>query len=125
MARRSVKKPRISKSFHDDITVQLEALDLHMRAQLHTILEYHATRAQSSMRQNAPWRDQTGNARNGLFATVQDEARGGGSIVLYHSVAYGIYLETRWAGRYAIILPTIQTEGRLVMTSVAALFGTR
>jgi hypothetical protein len=69
-----------------------------------------APRAQGWMRNNATWIDQTGNARNGLFATVQT-ATNEVAIVLYHSVPYGIWLEVRWSGRYAIINPAIQYWG--------------
>jgi hypothetical protein len=119
--------PGPGSPWHDDITVQLEVFDRHVRGQLRALLDFHANRCQNAMRSNAPWRDQTGNARNGLFAqTAVDLAgtvAGSGAIVLFHSVAYGIYLETRWAGRYAVIMPTIETEGPLVMASVARILG--
>lgn len=63
---------------------------------------------------NAPWTDQTGNARNGLTAQPYDEGTTVG-IILYHQVSYGIWLEVRWAGRYAIINPTIDAMGPKVM----------
>lgn len=65
---------------------------------------------------NAPWDDQTGNARNGLAARAyQDRDEVG--IVLYHQVPYGIWLETRFGGKYAIIEPTIQAMSPKVMAS--------
>lgn len=65
-------------------------------------------------RTNAPWQDQTSNARNGLTAVPEVEPSRY-SIVLFHRMPYGIWLEVRWSGRYAIILPTIQVMGREVM----------
>jgi len=58
-------------------------------------------------RQNAPWTDQTGDARAGLDTEVDDE---GDEIVitLFHSVEYGIWLETIQSGRFAIIMPTLE-----------------
>jgi len=64
---------------------------------------------------NAPWTDRTGNARNGLMAQPYDEGDNVG-IVVYHSVSYGIWLEVRWAGKYAIIGPTIEVMGPRVMS---------
>lgn len=64
---------------------------------------------------NAPWTDRTGNARNGLSAQPFSEGDTVG-IVLYHSVSYGIWLEVRWGGRYAIINPTIDAMGPRVMS---------
>lgn len=63
---------------------------------------------------NAPWNDQTGNARNGLAARAyQDRDEVG--IVIYHQVSYGIWLETRFGGKNAIIEPTIQAMSPKVM----------
>ena len=61
-----------------------------------------AAQSEGWMKSNARWTDRTGNARNGLTARAQtgDDSV---SVVLAHSVPYGIYLELRWDGRYAII----------------------
>lgn len=85
--------------------------------------ELHATRAEAYARANAPWNDQTSNARNGLKAVAVHE-RHKHAIVVHHSVDYGIWLEVRWEGRYAIIDPTIRHEGVEVMRTVGALLAT-
>jgi hypothetical protein len=72
--------------------------------------KYVAPQIQSDMRANAPWEDQTGNARNGLFSVVQVSTNEV-AIVLYHSVPYGIWLELRWSGKYAIITPSLAKWG--------------
>lgn len=74
--------------------IEEEVLDTAVEA-----LEY----AQS----NAPWNDRTGDARSGLDVDVQME---GNVIVwdMFHSVDYGLYLETRWNGKFAIIMPTLE-----------------
>lgn len=61
-------------------------------------------------KENAPWEDRTGNAREGLEAVVDGE---GDTVVLtlYHTVEYGIFLETAMNGDYAIILPTLEKWG--------------
>ena len=59
---------------------------------------------------NAPWQDQTGDARSGLETAVLVE-NGSLSIDLYHTVDYGIWLEIRWGGKYAIIIPTVEQLG--------------
>jgi hypothetical protein len=38
-------------------------------------------------------------------------------IVIGHSVFYGVFLEARWSGRYAIIQPTLDHMGPIVMRS--------
>jgi hypothetical protein len=74
------------------------------------IADYIATQAQNEMRQNAPWTDRTGNARNGLFSIAEQAAID--TVMIYfshgHSIHYGIYLETMRGGAYAIIMPTMQ-----------------
>lgn len=61
-------------------------------------------------RANAPWTDQTGDARSGLQSgvTLDNESL---EIELYHTVEYGIWLEVRWGGKYAIIIPTVEAIG--------------
>lgn len=59
---------------------------------------------------NAPWEDRSGDARSGLEAGVNVE-NGQFDVELYHTVEYGIWLEVRWGGRYAIIIPTIEAIG--------------
>lgn len=57
-------------------------------------------------RQQAPWQDRTGDARERLHATVE-ETGPIGTIVLSHGVDYGIWLEVAHSGAYAIIAPAI------------------
>lgn len=60
--------------------------------------------------ENAPWEDQTGDARAGLSAEGETK-NGGFELSLFHTVDYGIWLEVRWGGKYAIIIPTIEAKG--------------
>lgn len=59
---------------------------------------------------NAPWNDITGDARAGL-ETAALVYNGGLQVDLYHTVEYGIWLEVCLAGKYAIIIPSIETMG--------------
>lgn len=71
-----------------------------------------ATIMEGQAKSGAPWTDRTGNARSGIFGTAES---GGGrtSIYLSHGagVYYGVYLELKNGGRYAVIMRTI--EGHL------------
>lgn len=72
-----------------------------------------APEAEAHMKQYAPWRDQTGQARKLLMADWKDDGK---AVTLYliHGAAYGIWLELRHAGRYAIIAPTVhEFAGRM------------
>lgn len=104
----------ISIVWQDTLSVKMKALPAGTIRALNALMLSQAPRVQSFARSTAPWSDQTGNARNGLFAR---NGGGGGNyyIELYHTVPYGIYLETRWGGRYQVIVPTIQSEGARIM----------
>jgi len=58
-------------------------------------------------KENAPWTDQTANARQSLFTLVHVE---NGKVIIYlsHGVDYGVYLELKYQGRYAIIMRTLE-----------------
>lgn len=59
------------------------------------------------MKANRPWNDISGNARRGLRTAISLD-RGLYSLYLIHSVKYGLYLELRHAGRYAVLLPALR-----------------
>jgi hypothetical protein len=93
----------------DTLTPRLRGLESEVDDIITAVFEYFATRAESEMRQNAPWQDQTANARNGLKVKAVHIPNVRHTLVLYHSMPYGLWLEVRWSGRYAIIAPTMQT----------------
>lgn len=83
---------------------------------LTALTEHYGTKVETAAKKKAPWTDQTGNARNGLTTSVFHEP-GKHTIVLFHRVPYGIWLEVARDGKYQIIMPTIIKEG-------AAMFAT-
>lgn len=101
----------------DTLTPGLRRFPAVLLSRLAAIGAYYADRAESQMKNNAPWRDRTGAARAGLGATSNVSASQM-EIVLFHSVDYGIWLEVRWSGRYAIILPTLESVGPEVMAAL-------
>lgn len=71
-------------------------------------------------KQNAPWTDRSGNARAGLHAKATPINQGQAfELVLAHSVFYGIYLESRFSGKFAILMPTINHIGQLLIQRIA------
>lgn len=79
-----------------------------------------ASRIQSSMKSGARWTDRTGAARAGLFGRAMKLAVGA-VIVCGGTVFYQIYLERKNAGRYAIILPTMQANYAPIFASLQQL----
>jgi hypothetical protein len=77
-------------------------------------MRYYEPKLENYAKLNAPWKDRTSNARNGLAARSGRDSKTH-YIVLFHQVPYGIWLETRWSAKYAIIMPTIDHFGPEVM----------
>lgn len=82
------------------------------------ITRFQTPRVEAYMRGNARWTDRTGNARNGLNA-VPEISKNLYAIECGHSMPYGIWLEVRWSGRYAIVDQTIQNQGNEMMALVS------
>lgn len=101
----------------DTISPRLDVMAPKFEAAMGALAQYSANDIQNYMRTNAPWSDRTSNARQGLFAQAFTEKLSW-VIVLAHSVPYGIWLEVRWDGRYAIINPTLLRKGPEVMRRV-------
>jgi hypothetical protein len=83
------------------------------------LAQFFAAKIEEDAKIHAEWQDRTGNARQSLRGYTNQDAPGGypnpadlaeDAIALYlsHGMDYGVYLETRYAGAYAIILPVLQ-----------------
>lgn len=87
--------------------------------------ESKAPNIEADARANAIWEDQTGAARAGLTATVQND-EGFVTLSLAHTVDYGIWLETIQSGRFAIIMSTLEQHyGPLFKDAAQAAFRAR
>lgn len=66
-----------------------------------------AAAGEQYMKANAPWTDRTGTARRGLYGAA---AQSGDQFAVVFSygpdIDYGFWLENRFNGRFAIVLPT-------------------
>lgn len=105
----------------DDMVTRLNAFDRKVHAAVVMVCDYQARRSESFMRQNARWTDRTSNARNGLHANTQHEDKKH-TIILAHSMPYGIWLEVRWSGKYGIIPEAVRSGGDQLMAMMAGLF---
>jgi len=97
-----------------------------MRARLNPVvagaLESIGGEIESYAKANHPWNNITGAAEAGL--NVQVESSGNQHrLQLSHSVHYGIWLEVRWAARYAVILPTLQAHYAAIMDRIRQAIG--
>lgn len=107
----------------DTLTGKLKGFDDWFVDALDLTMQRQAGRAETYMRQNAPWTDQTSNARNGLRAFVERSGSNGTrrrrALVLSHGMPYGIWLETRFSGKYAIIVPSLNVQGKELMSTLS------
>lgn len=99
-------------------------MQAYTRAVSHAVEQlaiYYAAVIEASAKQKAPWVDRTGNARAALRGYTNRTAPAGypnpdalarDTIALYlsHGMDYGKWLELKYQGRYAIILPTLQAH---------------
>ena len=107
------------KNFNHDIDALVAA-----------VVDYRADKATEYMKKNAKWKDRTGNARATLAAYTLHY--GGGDLAtrqtydvheihLHGGMPYQIWLEIRWAGKYAIIGPAVKYHGLALMNQLNGL----
>lgn len=105
---------------YDSLTPTLAGFHLVMDEALEAYVEAWAEATEDYAQANAPWADDTGAARAGLAADYQSDGNRH-AIILYHTVDYGIWLEIKDSGLYAIILPTIEYIGPQIMAGMGNL----
>jgi hypothetical protein len=105
-------------------------MGVKLLGELFALATFTASKMQSEARSNAPWNDQTGNARQGLMAksyrSYAADLSGGRIVVgavLYHTVPYGIFLETRFSGKYRVIMPTVLRNAGQMMAGARGIIG--
>lgn len=110
MARRIIIK--------DEISPNLEVLDERLPAAIEKIFDYFSGKAETEMKSGARWSDRTGNARAGLVSAAE---RNGDEFTLYFAsmASYGIWLEIRWSGKYAIVGPVMESIGPRLAKMIA------
>jgi len=114
-----------------------------VRAAVVAVAQFIGAEMESSAKVNAPWTDGTAHARQGLFYAVDSDFGGevsesanlGGqeseaisaakdvvALYLSHSMTYGLYLELSNAGRYRIIMPTMENHYNELMQMLKGIF---
>ena len=87
----------------------LTAYEKKVKAAIVALVEYFEPILESYAKSNAPWTDRTANARQSLF-TVHEVASDMVTLYLSHGMEYGVFLEVCNAGKYAIIMKTLQAH---------------
>lgn len=109
-------KIQMSWQGDQDLMKKIQTTDQAVKRAITGEFMYHSDLAAAHAKINAPWTDRTGNARAGLHSGVSVGVNQEyWELFLAHTVFYGIYLETRWSGKYQIIAPTILFIGKLII----------
>jgi hypothetical protein len=107
----------VSLRWKGDLPLNLTRLDPYVIKRMNAAVVAYAPRVEKYMKTNARWTDRTGNARNGLFS--RHELGAEPRIIFGHSVAYGIFLEVRFSGAYAIVVPALEYHAPRFMSYAA------
>lgn len=108
-------------------SVLVKALEDYKRrliAAVGMLADFFAQKIAAYAKANARWTDRTRMARAGLTAVTMRTATAV-TIVLYHSVFYGIFLELKNQGRFAIILESLERQYGPIMAALRQLVGAR
>lgn len=103
----------------DGIGPNLDLMLETMAARIEVAMQHGKEKVEGYAKENAPWDDRTGDARQGLTADLSED---NGEIVLTlaHSVEYGVWLETIEDGNFAIIMPTLEALGPEILHEAGA-----
>lgn len=79
-------------------------------AAIQLLAENGAQKMERYAKENRPWKDRTGSARQRLKGSWE-KISDGYKIAIAHGVDYGVWLEFAHERRYAILMPTVQKVG--------------
>lgn len=102
------------------LKVNLRNFDGDMNALVAGVVDFQSQKAVAWMKTNAKWKDRTGNARQTLSGHAAHAATWH-EIKLYGGMPYQIWLEVRWAGRYAVIGSAVKHQGMALMSRLQGL----
>jgi hypothetical protein len=110
----------------DRIVGQTKRYRADVLAALGDLADLYAGRMEAYAKSNAPWVDQTGNARQGLTGVAIKEATRV-AMVLYGDAEYLPYLElgTRSMAPRPIIVPTLAVHQAEIMAAARRIVGDR
>lgn len=103
-----------------DMAQRVERYKSNLLAAVYALASEWARRLADEAKQTHPWRNRTEEAEAKLFGRAVRMAAGA-LIILGHGASHGIFLERRWAGRWAVIMPTLQRNYAAILASLQAL----
>lgn len=107
----------------DDMIRRMQDYTRKVQYALVQVANYWKAVFETYAKQNAPWTDRTGNARQTLHGWVNELANDTVELYLSHGVEYGVHLEVMGAGKYSIVWPTIQAHLEAIRRMLQGIFG--
>jgi hypothetical protein len=106
----------------EDIQRNLDVYAQKIHDAMVKVADYFAPVLETEAKNGAPWTDRTGNARQELNGFTEDVSMTVVEIYLAHKMDYGVWLELKNSGRYAIILPTIEKHYAAIFSMLQGVF---
>ena len=91
----------------DNVIGNLKGCEDRMRVELLALGKQTALGMEAYAKENAPWKNWSHQARQGLFGETMEED-GKLKLRIAHTMEYGVYLELSRKGRRPILEPTAQ-----------------
>lgn len=107
----------------EQMVAQMQVYADKVQSAVLSVATYFKPVIEAYAKQNASWQDQTGNARQTLHSFVKELSKDTVELYLAHGVDYGIFLETKYASKYAILFPTLQAHLQAIYNMLNGIFG--
>ncbi|NPV80743.1 MAG: hypothetical protein HPY52_10785 [Firmicutes bacterium] len=88
----------------DKVIANMQEWERRTKAALFALGQHYGAKMEGEAKQEAPWTDRTGHARQGLFGEAMEESDAL-RVRIAHSMDYGPYLELAHSQKYAILEP--------------------
>ena len=106
----------------EDVEKGLSNIENRMNAAIKIYCDTAAKTMETYAKQNRPWTDRTGAARQRLVGSHETLNEHTERITIAHGVDYGLWLELAKEKKYAILEPTIRLEGPKVIQGLKDFF---
>lgn len=102
---------------YNSLSPNLAKFNSILNRNIYQVLLFHEPQLRSAAKHDAPWKDQTGNARQGHDAKVAVPSPNVYELILFNKISYALWLEILYSGKYANIMPTIRWYAPKVFAS--------
>ena len=86
------------------------------------IFEIYKPVLENYAKTHARWTDRTANARQGLHSDIVELSNDTVALYIAHGMEYGVFLETKYQGRYAILWESIEAVQPQVLSKLRQIF---